>query len=73
MVRTVCTVGCTYQDAKVALRSGTKDLYKVVDQALYLSYMGDNAYTELPNTPDETVEGYTTLTQTCRPDIHTCV
>jgi len=60
----VRTVGCTYQDAKVALRSGTKDLDKVVDQALYLSYMGGNAYTELTNTPNETVESYPTLTQT---------
>ena len=49
------TVGCSYSTARDSLRSGTKDLDKVVDRALYMTYMEPNGSTQteagVPSSP----------------------
>ena len=59
----VQTVGCTYSEAKQALRSGTKDLDKVVDHALYLSYMHDDSTSMDASYPNTNSDAILTLTE----------
>lgn len=59
----VQTVGCTYSEAKQALRSGTKDLDKVVDHALYLSYMHDDSTGMDASYPNTNSDAIPTLTE----------
>ena len=57
------TVGCSYSTARDSLRSGTKDLDKVVDHALYMTYTEPNSDTQPMSDPNTDPDGTPTLTQ----------
>ena len=57
------TVGCSYSTARDSLRSGTKDLDKVVDHALYMTYMESSSDPQPMSDPNTDPDGTPTLTQ----------